>query len=329
MAQQGPGKHWRKGMTLVEVMRMFPDDAVAERWFVETRWPDGERGCPHCGSVSTYEVKSRKPQPYRCHDCRKYFSVKTGTVMQGSNLGLQVWALAFYLLTTGLKGTSSMKLHRDLGVTQKTAWHLAHRIRETWQDGNQGGDFEGAVEVDEGYFGGRAKNKHAWKRKQESGRGPVNKTAVVGMKERGTGRIRAKVVENTDGQTLRGFIRENSKDGTKVYTDTAAAYSGVPNREAVSHSTGEYVRDQAHTNGMESFWSMMKRGYQGTYHKMSPKHLDRYVREFEGRHNQRPLDTIEQMRVMVVRAEDKRLRYKDLIRENDLGSNARPASNRT
>ena len=205
MAGNAPGKHWRKGMTLMEVMRTFPNDEAAEQWFMKTRWPDGERGCPHCGSVNTYEVKSRKPQPFRCHDCRKYFSVKTGTVMQSSNLGLQVWALAFYLLATGLKGTASMKLHRDLGVTQKTAWHLAHRIRETWQDGDQGGDFEGAVEVDEGYFGGKSKNKHAWKRKQEAGRGPVNKTAVVGMKERGTGRVLAKVVENnrwTDSQRL-------------------------------------------------------------------------------------------------------------------------------
>ena len=145
MAQNAPGKHWRKGIALMEVMRMFPNDAAAERWFIETRWPDDERGCPHCGSVNTYEVKSRKPQPFRCRDCRDYFSVKTGTVMQGSNLGLQVWALAFYLLATGIKGTSSMKLHRDLGVTQKTAWHLAHRIRETWRD--EGGEFQGAVET--------------------------------------------------------------------------------------------------------------------------------------------------------------------------------------
>ena len=324
MARNAPGKHWRKGMTLMEVTRMFATEEAAEQWFIGTRWPNGI-ACPHCGSLNIRKVKNRKPMPYRCRDCRKHFSVKTGTVMQSSNLGLQTWALAFYLLATGLKGTSSMKLHRDLGVTQKTAWHLAHRIRKTWQD-EEGGDFEGAVEVDEGYFGGKSKNKHAWKRKQEAGRGPVNKTAVVGMKERSTGRVRAKVVENTDGQTLKGFIRENVEDGTKVYTDTATAYSGVPNREAVSHSTGEYVRDQAHTNGMESFWSMMKRGYHGTYHKMSPKHLDRYVREFEGRHNQRPLDTIEQMQLMVFLAEEKRLRYKDLIRKNGLSSGARSSS---
>ena len=321
MARNAPGKHWRKGMTLMEVTRMFPDDATAEQWFVETRWSDGV-ACPHCGSVNVREVTNRKPMPYRCRDCRKHFSVKTGTVMQSSNLGLQIWALAFYLLSTGLKGTSSMKLHRDLGVTQKTAWHLAHRIRETWQDGDQGGNFEGAVEVDEGYFGGKSKNKHAWKRKLEEGKD--TKAAVIGMKERGTGRVRAKVIEKADGNTLKGFVRENVKDGTKVYTDAAPAYNGVANRKYVSHSVGQYVDGMAHTNGMESFWSMMKRGYHGTYHKMSPKHLDRYVGEFEGRHNQRPLDTIEQMQVMVVRAEDKRLRYKDLTRKNGLSSGARP-----
>ena len=320
MAGHAPGKHWRKGMTLMEVFRLFPDDDAAEQWFVEARWPD-ERACPHCGSVSTYDVKSRKPQPYRCRDCKQYFSVKTGTIMQGSNLGLQVWLLAYYLLSTGLKGTSSMKLHRDLGVTQKTAWHLAHRIRETWQTEQDDEDFEGAVEVDEGYFGGKSKNKHAWKRKRDEGKD--TKTAVVGMKERGTGRIRARVVARTDGETLRGFVNRNTKRGTKVYTDGSPSYNGVSNREFVEHSVGQYVDGMAHTNGMESFWSLMKRGYHGTYHKMSPKHLERYVSEFEGRHNQRPLDTIEQMRLMVGLAEDKRLRYKDLIRDNGLESGAR------
>ena len=129
MAHKAPGKHYRAGLTLIELTRMFPDDAVAERWFVKTRWPDGVH-CPSCGSLNVQDRKTRKPQPYRCRDCRKDFSVKLGTLLEGSKLGFQTWAMAIYLMMTGLKGTSSMKLHRDLGVTQKTAWHLGACVAE-------------------------------------------------------------------------------------------------------------------------------------------------------------------------------------------------------
>ena len=156
MTQSGPGKNFRTGLTLVEIFRTFPDDDAAERWFAEARWPDGP-WCPHCGSVNVQSGAAHKSQPYRCREkeCRKRFSVKTGTAMHDSKLGLQTWAIAAYLMTTGLKGTSSMKFYRDLGITQKTAWHLAHRLRETWQDEN-GDDFTGPVEVDETYqsYGG-------------------------------------------------------------------------------------------------------------------------------------------------------------------------------
>ena len=131
MARNAPGRHFRKGMSWVEVMRVFPDDAAAEAWFVKARWPEGIR-CPFCDSDRVQEGTAHKTMPYRCRGCRKRFSVKTGTVMQSSKLGYQIWALAGYIMTTNLKGAASMKLHRDLGITQKTAWHLAHRIRETW-----------------------------------------------------------------------------------------------------------------------------------------------------------------------------------------------------
>ena len=150
MCKKAPGNSFREGISLIEIMRMFPDDAAAEKWFVKTRWPDGVH-CSRCGSANIQERKTRKPQPYRCRDCRKDFSVKTGTLMHDSRLELQVWAVAIYLLVTNLKGVSSRKLHRDLSITQKTAWHLAHRIRETWKD-NQG-DFLEPVEVDETFVG--------------------------------------------------------------------------------------------------------------------------------------------------------------------------------
>ncbi len=209
MAMKAPGKSHRKGMSLIQLFQRFPDDATAERWFEEQRW--GEAGnpdhCPMCGCTDKLRpVPSRKPLPYWCGSCRRNFSVKTGTVMHRSHIGLQKWAIASYLWAISLKGVSSMRLHRDLEITQKSAYFMAQRLREAWSSPE--GLMEGPVEVDETYMGGKRKNMSNAKRKTLSGtgRGAVGKTAVVGAKERETNKIHAKVIQSVDKPTLQGFI---------------------------------------------------------------------------------------------------------------------------
>ena len=269
------------------------------------------------------EVPNGKPMPYWCTDCRSYFSIRTATPIAHSKIALRKWVIAIYLCLTSLKGVSSMKLHRDIGVSQAAAWFMLHRIRQAWGS-NGGARFGGPVEVDESYFGGKARNMHAHKREQViKGRGTVGKTAVVGMKDRQTNKVRAKVVKNTDAPTLQGFVLDNSATDAKVYTDDALAYSGLTrDREAVKHSVGEYVRQQAHTNGIESFWATLKRAHKGVFHKISPKHLDKYIQEFASKHNIRDLGTLDQMLNTVASMVGHRLLYRDLIADNGLSSAA-------
>ena len=219
-------------------------------------------------------------------------------------------AIAFYLYATNLKGVSSMKLHRDLGIRQASAWYMAHRIRGMW--GRVEDKFAGPVEADETYIGGKESNKHESK-KLKAGRGAVGKAPVVGVKDRGTNKVRTAVVESTNKATLQGFVVDHTEAGAMVYTDEAAAYRGLPRpHEAVAHGAGEYVRNMAHTNGLESHWALFKRGLDGIYHHVSVKHLPLYTLEFEGRHNARPMDTVDQMAAMARGSAGKRMTYAGL-----------------
>ena len=329
MSKKAPGKSHRTGISMVELFRRFPDDAAAEAWLIKQRWPDGVV-CPHCGSPNVQTGAKHKTMPYRCREkeCAKRFSLKTGTVMEGSKLGYQAWVIATYQMSTNLKSVSSMKLHRDLNINQRSAWFLAHRLRVALSE--EGGIFSGPVEVDETYFGGKRKNMSNARRKeladQGAGRGSVGKTAVVGVKDRSTRQVAAKVVERTDAATLQGFVIDHANPEATVYSDDSSAYESLPfNHETVRHSLSEYVRGEIHTNGIESLWSMLKRAHTGTFHKLSPKHLDRYVQEFASRHNLRDKDTIDIMAAVAGGMRGKRLRYRDLIAPNGLSSGARSA----
>lgn len=313
-ADPAPPKIERKGIGFIEAAERFGDDESAQEWIISERWPDGVK-CPDCGS-DVSELKRRGSlRRWRCKsrkDCGKNFTVKTDTIMHDSKLPVWKWCIAVYLYTTNLKGIPAKKLRRELGIgSYKNAWHMAHRIRRAMEtDANP---FLGPVEVDEVYVGGKERNKHEWQR-LNAGRGVVGKAPVVALKDRETNKVVARVVERTDQATLTGFVRDYTKPAAEVYTDEFAGYNRLPrSHEVIRHSAKEFVRGEIHTNGIESWFSMLKRGYVGVYHNYSVKHLPRYIAEAAGRHNLRPFDTETQMSEIILGAVGKRLSYESLI----------------
>ena len=306
---KGPGKSYREGMTITDLIKMFPDEETSRKWFESNIWK-GKPKCPHCGNTNVTTTK-HPSLPYYCAGlgaCHKRFSVKIGTIMEQSHISYQNWAIATYQFMTNVKGISSMKLHRDLGIRQATAWFMVQRLREAWRTLAGVDGMKGPAEVDETYVGGLEKNKHKDKK------GTSKKSIVVGIRDRDTGKVAASPVPEATQARLDHFIDKHveSKD-TMVYTDSNPAYKNRKNHESVNHSVGEYVRGKVHTNGIESFWALLERGYKGIFHQLSAKHLHRYVNEFAGRLNIRDYDTLDMMKELTQHMVGKRLTYADLI----------------
>ena len=301
-------------MDLVGLAKHFSDEDQARELFERLRWPDGPV-CPHCGVEGqhyklTPKEGSNRPVRlgvYKCKDCRKQFSVTVGTVFHGSRIPLTKWLLAIYLMCSSKKGMSAHQLHRSLGITYKSAWFMAHRIRKAMEQGPLADKLSGVVEADETYIGGR---RQGGKR----GRGSENKTPVVALVQR-KGKVRSAVMERLTGENLKGYIKDNVEARSTVMTDELSSYKGLDQtfvkHGVIKHSTQEYVRGDVHTNTAEGFFSILKKGIGGIYHHVSKHHLPRYLAEFDFRYNARELTDAQRTVLAIVGVGGKRLMYRD------------------
>ena len=297
-----------------QLFERFPNQESARVYFESRLWPVGPV-CPVCkgqaGVVSTKRVGY-----YRCNPCREVFTVRTGTILERSHIPLHKWLYAMYLLVTARKGIASLQLAKQIGVTQKSAWFMLHRLREAC-GGRNLTKLKGIIEIDECFVGGLEGNKHAHK-KLHAGRGPVGKTAVLGMRERG-GRTQARVSQQMTFDEVHGSIHEDVEMGSTLYTDDHGIFENLDGlfyrHETINHTIGEYARGPVSTNSIESVWAVLKRGIMGVYHKVSVKHLGRYVDEFTFRLNEGnvAIHTLDRLDSFVDGMAGKRLTYAGLI----------------
>jgi transposase-like protein len=325
-----------KPKTLQEAIQHFSDEQVCIDAVAAMRWPDGVV-CPHCRAKEPYYLKTQKR--WKCSSCRKQFSVKVGSIFEDSPIALQKWLPAIWLLTNCKNGVSSWEIHRGLGVTQKTAWFMLHRIRlgmkEDYGFGpmNKIGGEGSEVEVDETFIGGQKKNMHLDKKvRYEAQGGASGKTVVQGILDRTARQVRAKAVPNVKRETLQSEILKQVKYGTQVYTDSAVAYEqGMQWRfvhDMVDKSV-TYVNGRVHVNGVENFWSLLKRGLRGTYVAVEPFHLDRYIDEQVYRFNNRgdkekPMDDYARFEKVLGQLAHKRLTYAELTGKTEEAKTATP-----
>ncbi|CAA0149559.1 IS1595 family transposase [Tenacibaculum maritimum] len=296
--------------SVLDLINAFPNEQVCIEHLEELRW-NGNVISPFDASSKAYNCKGNK---YKCKNTGKYFNVKTNTIFDNTKMPLQKWFLAIWLVTSHKKGISSLQLSRDLDITQKSAWFMLQRIRNCFGIGS-GNNLEKEVEVDETYVGGKNKNRHNHKKvKGSQGRSAKDKTPVVGMVQRG-GLLSAKAVDNVKSETLTREIISKVKESATLYTDEWLGYKGVSriyDHHIVKHNQGEYVKGRIHTNTIEGFWSLLKRGIFGIYHFTSRKHLQRYVDEFVFRYNTRKFS--EGLRFdVLLRNMENRITYKELI----------------
>ena len=299
--------------TLREAVVYFSDPQRCHDFMVKLRWPDGKVRCPRCNSdVVAYLPNAGVFKCYQKHP-RQKFSLKVGTVFEDSPIGLDKWLPVMWLIVNSKNGISSWEIHRAIGVTQKTAWFMLHRIRLA-QQGKHGGKLGGEVEIDETFIGGKARNMHKAKRERViTGTGGKDKTIVLGMIERG-GNVRAMVVDNRGKKELQGRVREHVEAGAAIFTDELLSYDGLSQdyKHAVIDHAVEYVNDNVHTNSMENFWSLLKRGLHGTYISVEPFHLFRYIDEQAFRFNYRKMTDGERFDIGVREIVGKRLTYAEL-----------------
>jgi transposase-like protein len=299
--------------TLQEAIVYFADPVNCREYLVSRRWPDGVT-CPRCGSKDVLFLEKYNRWHCRAKHDAPQFTLKTGTIMEDSPIGLDKWLMAMWQIVNSKNGISSCEVHRAIGITQKSAWFLDHRIRFALTMGSIN-KFSGQIEADETFIGGRARNMHSEKRARKiSGTGGKDKTAVMGILERGSkttgSRVRTKVVDNTKKKTLQPEIREHVLAGSALFTDSLKSYEGLGEfqHEVVDHAV-EYVRGEVHTNGLENFWSLVKRGLNGTYVSVEPFHLFRYLDEQAFRYNNRKMEDGERFDIAVRHIVGKRLTW--------------------
>jgi transposase-like protein len=298
--------------TLTQAIKYFADADNALNFMVSIRWPDGKACCPACNKSNAALLASRRI--FKCRECGKQFSVKVGTIFEDSALGFDKWLPAFWMIVNAKNGISSCELGRALGVTQKTAWFMLHRIRLAMQNGSMD-KLSGEVEADETYIGGKARSMNTvQRRKRGRGTGGVGKEIVMGLLERG-GKIKLKHVANARRQTVQAEVRQHVEAGSQVFTDALPSYNGLNQdyvHQAIDHAK-EYVRGNVHTNGLENFWSLLKRGIRGTYISVEPFHLFRYLDEQAFRFNERENNDSERFLKGIVGIIGRRLQYAKLI----------------
>lgn len=297
--------------SLLEMMREIPDEQAAIDHFTSIRWQQGEF-CPRCNSARVYHFADKRT--HKCGDCRKRFSIRVGTIFEDSKLPLRTWMLAIWLITSHKKGIASTQLAKDLGITQKSAWFVLHRLRHAAQTQSFNRPLTGEVEADETFVGGKEKNKHAWQRTGGK-QGGVGKVAVLGILER-EGELRTGLTPNLSARNVQSAVRENVEAGSLILTDEHPSFRGLSRdyiHHTVNHSAGEYVRKfYIHTNGIESVWALFKRQIIGTHHYLSPKHLSRYLGEMTWRFNRRDADEGGRVNMLLGQTAG-RLTYEELI----------------